>query len=427
MNLAMRIRKQCGKYLCNPTKALQVSIFATIFVGAPHAQALTYSGFASLGAGKLDQEEFTFLDDNDRWSFDSDSIIGLQVQQPISEYWRFTTQVVSRGYHSNNRDDYQPEFEWLYLTYQGSSDLRFRGGKLRTPLFLHSEDLEVGYAYPWVRPPTAVYALAVTPFSNYEGGDITYFSQVGDIEIESQVFGGTHSEKYLGTDITGHIISGAVIQLHGESWKARATLANAKASYSNPQLNQLRMGLDYIAKLEPAFTHLSNRFTLDKKWLSYYTIGAEWDANEWTITTEGNYISGPNAGLSTTTAGGYLSVARQFDRWQPYAVVSRFHSHLNKSAIDEFYDTYQSAPENAGPPLIDLVRNGALQAIGRLNIAESIFAVGVRYEIYTKMALKGQIDHYLLGKESPGQFTAEGDPPYPGQGNLYTVTLDMVF
>lgn len=38
--------------------------------------------------------------------------------------------------------------------------------RLRTPQYAHSDALDIGYSYPWVRPPVEMYNL---PLDNYEG------------------------------------------------------------------------------------------------------------------------------------------------------------------------------------------------------------------------------------------------------------------
>lgn len=384
------------------------------------------SGFASLGGGMLDQEDLTFVDYNDRLSFDTDTIIGVQLQSELSDYWRLTTQAVSRGYRSDNHGDYTPELEWLFLTYQWSTDLRLRAGKLRTPFFLHSEDLEVGYAYPWVRPPVDVYALIVTPFSNYEGVDATFFNPIFGAEQETQIYLGTHDEKYLGIDISGNVIYGLASQVREGDWIGRFSFLNALTDYSDDRINQLRFGLDQVAEFVPAFRGVSDEFTVDHQWIQYYSVGAEWDPGRWTLTSEASYISGPNKGLSSNTFAGYLSVARQLGDWQPYLVLSRMNNRLDDRVANSVNNAYQSIPPNARA-LLDALRNGALQVVASTRMIENVYTLGARYDLMPKLALKAQVDRFSFGQNSIGQFQARGAGPYSDHVHLVSFTLDTVF
>lgn len=384
------------------------------------------SGFASLGGGLLDKEDLTFVDYNDRVSFDTDTIIGVQLQSELSEYWRLTTQAVSRGYRSDNHGDYTPELEWLFLTYQWSTDLRLRAGKLRTPFFLHSEDLEVGYAYPWVRPPIDVYALIVTPFSNYEGVDATFFNQLFGAELETQVYLGTHDEKYMGIDISGNVIYGLASQVREGDWIGRFSFLNALADYSDERINQLRSGMDQVAQFVPAFTGVSDQFTVDHQWIQYYSVGAEWDPGRWTLTSEVSYIAGPSKGLTSNTFAGYVSIARQLGDWQPYVVLSRLNNRLKDRVANSITNTYQSIAPGVNAEL-DALRNGALQIVASTRMIENVYTLGARFDLMPKLALKAQVDHFSFGQNSIGQFQSRGQGPYSDHAHLFSFTLDSVF
>lgn len=80
------------------------------------------------------------------------SLFGLQSTFSLSRNTDAVLQLVSRG-----SEDWDTELEWGYLRHQFSNGSELRAGKMRLPLFMESETLEIGYGQPWARPPEAVY------------------------------------------------------------------------------------------------------------------------------------------------------------------------------------------------------------------------------------------------------------------------------
>jgi hypothetical protein len=90
-------------------------------------------------------------------------------------------QLFGKGYDGR----YELDASWAFLKYQVDSDTYARAGRLRMPIFLLSEYLDVGVAYPWVRPPMEVYGLV--PFSNFSGVDVTRRMDFFDRDLTVQI------------------------------------------------------------------------------------------------------------------------------------------------------------------------------------------------------------------------------------------------
>ncbi len=71
--------------------------------------------------------------------------------------------------------------DWAFLTYQATDALALRGGKLRIPVFMFSETIDVGYSYPWVRPPQTFYQLM--PFTSHYAVDALWNVSLGGNEL----------------------------------------------------------------------------------------------------------------------------------------------------------------------------------------------------------------------------------------------------
>lgn len=140
---------------------------------------LNIYGFMSVGVGILDKNEVTIEDFEGEGNFKQDTVLGIQVSKQVNDNTTATGQLVSRG-----SSDFKTEAAWAFISYQTSTDLTARMGRLRIPFFYYSEFLEVGYAYNWVRLPSDVYNI---PFSSFDGVDFTQRFSIGSLDNSIQV------------------------------------------------------------------------------------------------------------------------------------------------------------------------------------------------------------------------------------------------
>ncbi|WP_354624723.1 hypothetical protein [Psychromonas sp. MME2] len=115
--------------------------------------------------------------------FSQDSKMGFQGSFNINNQTQAVLQLLMKG-----EDDWDVKAEWAYLSYRLDNGVKVRGGKLRVPLFMYSDYLDVGYAQPFARPPKEVYDHVI--FTSYTGGDIAYDIEFDDSTLTLQAFGG---------------------------------------------------------------------------------------------------------------------------------------------------------------------------------------------------------------------------------------------
>lgn len=132
-----------------------------------------FSGFASVVAG-------TVVDGDGYWArlpdaggqytsgieFEPESLLGLQGRYAATTKLSLTAQVVMRG-----ANDFDPDLEWFYASYQINPDTSLMVGRYRLPVYHFSEYMDIGIAYPWLRVPTDAYSLAVT---NIQGASLSH-------------------------------------------------------------------------------------------------------------------------------------------------------------------------------------------------------------------------------------------------------------
>jgi hypothetical protein len=181
---------------------------------AAQDQSFRVNGFASLGMSVSD-EKVAYNGVNDEVNFGRFSKIGVQMTFNIDSQNSVVTQLVSRGENS-----WQTTAEWAYFKHDFNNGFSTKVGRIRVPAFMLSEFLDVGYAVPWAKMPNESYST-LTPFSNMEGVDLSYTTDIGDLSSTTQlVYGRSTSELY---DLKGIVSLNSTLQ--ADSW-------NAKLSYS---------------------------------------------------------------------------------------------------------------------------------------------------------------------------------------------------
>lgn len=168
-----------------------VSMGLTLMLCASTASALEdvrINGFLTAAGTYTDAQDNTYDDGLalNEVRFDGpDTRVGLQVSADVSERVGVTVQMLARGGFEN----FDIKADWAYVDYQFADSFTARGGKLKIPTFLTSDYIEVGYAYPWIRPPHEVYLL--NPITSLSGVDAMFTPSLGSVDFLIQPFYGS--------------------------------------------------------------------------------------------------------------------------------------------------------------------------------------------------------------------------------------------
>ena len=134
---------------------------------------------------------------SDDGSFE-DTRLGLNLTTRIDESWDLTAQMKALGVN-----DFAMEVDWAYASYRPSDSTVLRFGRVKYPVGLVNEYVDVGYTYPWIRPPEAIYSRVVV------GPDITHVSYNGaEASVRKYIRNGEFDFDFIGgyADVPdGHI------------------------------------------------------------------------------------------------------------------------------------------------------------------------------------------------------------------------------
>lgn len=408
------------------------ALLAMAFI--PGAQAQTqwdFSGFASIGAGHLNRDDITFLDYTDDWSFDSDSMLGMQMIVAPMDRFSITTQVVARGFSFVNDDSYDPRLEWFFASYELTPEWRMRVGRLRTPHYLFSESLEIGYSYPWVRPPNDMYVSFLEPFSHFYGADLTWQHAFGSVDSDFKILYGKTSGKFSGIDIDVNKTYGVATKARWNDFTLRYALNVNQVNLTLPQAEQATQYFTLASNVNPVFSGLDRFFYDDERLFKYHGLGFQWEHDNWNFTAERFLFQGPQKQFSFNSDGWYLSLGWQWRKWMPYGVLGQYQAKMDPDMVNQFRQTYTAYPYNPADSisqLIEVVRTTAISELSKRNARQHTQTLGIRYDFYTNMDLKLELQRFEFFDHTTGQIFSQTTPDKnPGSAVLTTLVLDVVF
>lgn len=169
------------------TPMLLATVCAGLLFGQVARAELNINGFADVVGSKSSSDyPLNQIGNAGRaLTFDGESRLGLNLSSPLSDSVDFAGQLVARG---SDGGAYSLKADWVFLTYRPSDEIKFRIGRQISPLFLYSEQYDVGYTYLWTRLPSEVYGTL--PLKEFTGGAIIASRSFGPIKATAELYGG---------------------------------------------------------------------------------------------------------------------------------------------------------------------------------------------------------------------------------------------
>lgn len=231
-------------------------------------------GFTHLG-GEDDGRSYGITGQTtDSWRGDQLSKFGAQVNYGLTDSIGATLQLTAKP----AQDEWKANVEWAYFSWQANDNLMLRAGRLRTPVYMYSESIDVGFSYPWLRLPDEVYSQV--QLSNYEGLDAVYNLPLSFGSMAFQVAGGQAKDR----DIF------AFDDMHNIDYDK---VFGASISLATNDLGTLRVGYveaDITSEIEGAVLFGAPRVvsfqSLDKQKGKFTSISYQYDNGTWLTSNE---------------------------------------------------------------------------------------------------------------------------------------------
>lgn len=355
--------------------SLAACIGAAALVIALPSQAqdkIQWSGFGSIATGMTtgsDDQLFGYDNDLD---FNPESLFALQAKADLSDKLTVTAQLMSRG-----SDDFDLGVEWAYLQYQLTDSTSVNMGKLRLPLYIYSDSLDVGYSYHWLRTPQSVYRVA---FDNYTGVSVQHNAFVGDFTFNAQVIAGNVQDD---VEAGGSNLSEAELNnLIGFNLSAIYNNLTMRVAYY--QTNDTNIHLQEMDTLlaslrQVGANEVASELEASEDKGSFAGVGFMYDNFNWFVgaeytqlEVEGSYI--PKQRSSYITAG------KRFDNWALHATVGQ----TDDKVIDAEQRFTTTNPQ---------LQAGINQVVSGVVNEATYSSVGANFNIAPSAVLKFDVTH----------------------------------
>jgi hypothetical protein len=251
----------------------------------------------------------------DSWRGDQLSKFGAQLSYGITDTVGLTLQTTAKAY----ADEWKANLEWAYLSWQSTDNLMLRFGRLRTPVYMYSESIDVGFSYPWLRLPDEVYSQI--QLSNYEGADLVYNLPLSFATASFQLAGGVAKNRDY--------------YLYDEEFDIDySKVVGANVSLATNDFGTFRLGYveaDIETEIAGSFTDIfgnpssATLLALDKDKGKFTSIGYQYDNGTWLTANEWTSRVIENDGADSTDSF-YLMGGRRF---------GDFLAHVTYAQLDE--------------------------------------------------------------------------------------------
>lgn len=408
-----------------PAACMCAALSLVIPVGVTHADEhddrVKLSGFGTAGLVRSSEDRADYVagqfrptgaGHSDTWSHKVDSRLGVQLDVAFTDRWSAVVQVISEQRHD---DGYKPTVEWANIRYAPNEDLSIRIGRIVLPTFIVADTRKVGYANTWIRPPAELYSLS--PLSSSDGVDMSYRIRSGAWTHTMRASFGRFTIR-LPNDISfdGHKLAGLYQTAEVGALTLRASYVRAVLEFE--ELNEF---FGAFRQFGPEGDRIAERFTIDGKLASVWSIGASYQPFDWFVMAElGTQDTRSAFGKNTAW---YISAGRRIAGFTPYVTIARIRRDDETSTPG--LDTTSLPPAEAA---LATALNAQLNAIMGDTVQQDALSAGVRWDFRPRVALKLQLDHIDIARGSPGMFTNRQPGFEPGgSANLVSIGLDFVF
>lgn len=399
-------------------------VFATSALCQDLGRNWSVKGFGTFGVSGTDTDQLEFRRDTSQASgvtrsagIDIDSRLGLQLDVDLTESLHTTVQWVARQHPG---DFFEQNLDWAFLRWRPSADLDLRVGRLGFDVFMLSDYRNVGYAYPWVRPPHEFYGGL--PVYHFDGADIAHRFQVGEGQLTLKGFGGYAYYQVPGPFSTlfdaASALGGASAVYESGSWRARIGYVYT-VNLRDPPFGPLSSALDNptVNALWPGASGLKDDFKVKNAAVQFSSIGLAYDDGEWLGQIEGAYIDS-EVNLYPSVANGYFSIGRRLGSFTPYVLLG---------IAETLNDTVDVPPLLLPVPQLQAFRSAVDQTLNGNGVDEKSISLGLRWDVYENVAVKAQWSHYWLGQNGAQLWVEPASGPTPDQVNVWSVGVDFMF
>jgi hypothetical protein len=407
---------------------------AALLLGLVAVPVMAYdwslSGFGTVGYARSDRG-YTyqrFIDDAGTWQ--RDSKLGAQLDLSLSPQWSMTGQVVF-GPSEREDDNFELKTTWLFASWRPDNDVLFRLGKQRTPLYLNSENLDVGQTYEFVRLPMEMYALSPTQDLTGLYGSRTWLNDAGgEFSVEAMygrtTFWSRSHLRDLGTQYFGieSTVGSLVLNWRDERTRWRAGWHHARSRQANgseaPVTYPFTPPGFYLVGGPGVPTTATFRNDI-------FVLGGEVEvAPGWRLVAEAARNLQHDIRVAPGSAAGYVAVIHQVGPWSPYASLARVVSKGSGAQTINQLDGVTLPGQDPQTLMINASQRAA--ADGYPTTYQTSLALGTSYALTGRSKLKVEWLQTQVGRRSSLVDSPAGGPSIGDQGvRVWSLNYNFTF
>ena len=316
---------------------------------------------------------------------------GLNVASQINEKWSVQSQLLVSGRRIDvgaTSPQWNMHANWLFASFRPNPNLRLRFGRQLFPAWMVSENIDVGYMYPWIETPHAVYELS--PFKSINGASTDYTFQLNDAQkLTVTLFGGQEdliiplADGGNATNYYGSVV-GSEVALNGNGYRFRVMGSNYKVKTSSTNSS---------GALEGPFENNN---------VKVVTTGFRYDKNNIVVYTEYGFREGSKAATPVTGSALMTNTvsSRPYDRKAQVGYITAGY----------WFDTY----------LPHLTASKTKWETGIVEGTQDLYSIGLNHKLNDNMMFKSNIG-YSISDKGPAHMENQGD------STTFAAGLDMIF
>lgn len=404
---------------------------------------ISLSGFATAGYAQSNQHYNYQRFVNQHGTLKRDSVLGAQVDVRLNETFGITVQG-KLAPSMKSDDELEATTTWAFLSWRPSNDWLIRVGRLRVPMYLHSESMDVGATFDFARLPAEVYASVQT--TDGDGIFVGKTWSIDDSELTLVGYAGSAkmSYRYYRRDDMPPLQSsgsffvpvktsarGLVLTLQREEDTYRVSAHDTSTDVTDSQT--MPVTFPYVGIMPGVGYYQTTNLLpgpgvpdVDRTRTMVYTVAADVGLGngfrakgEYVRRDVRNTLTGPDA------QGAYLAVLKPIGEWTPYLSVARLVS------MDPTRDLYNRVNSNRlpgfipGSALINASQRAGADGINAYD--QTTWALGTSYRINPTSKLKAE-----WARTRTGDMSLFVDAP-PGQEsgkrtiNVFSFSYNVVF
>jgi len=351
---------------------------------------LEIHGFISAYGGiNLEKDKVTY-GYKDKFTFQPDSLAGLQFMSKLNDKVSATVQLVSEA-----KNDYDIEAQWAFIEYKFNETWSLQTGRIRIPWYMMSDYLNAKKSYHWVRAPSGVYSA---PFGSFEGVKLRHKTLLGDWESDATLtFGNYHNSEYI---LSGSTLPPTLFE--AEDWLALTWRLNSENSHLFLSHHFVEMSLEpdnikeALAEIGADYPDIAENIRVKNKSTTITALGYIYDNGDFLFQTE----------VSRFDLDGYFSVQNSF-----YASVGKYFDGLL------IHITYEKDENKPHLSYADDIPQGDIKDLATLVLNtqkkdNNVVSIGAKYDIDINTAFKIQLS---------------SDKTNGIRSKVFTVGLDYLF